>query len=136
MDNYVFPAKPPAEALAYFKAKGLKPSFHFEEVFGETHATQFTVAKATKLDLLQDIRTAVDKAINDGQTFHQFRKELEPLLKKKGWWGVRKTADPLTGELKNAQLGSFHRLKTIYDTNLRNAYHAGQWQRIWRELLL
>ena len=38
-------------------------------------------------DILSDIREAVEKAMQDGQTLEQFKKGLEPTLKSKGWWG-------------------------------------------------
>ncbi len=85
-----------------------------------------------ELDILRDIREAVDKTLAEGTTFEQFRKELAPLLVQKGWRGRAEMEDPLTSEIKNVQLGSTRRLKVIYDTNLRTAHSEGQWQRIQR----
>ena len=34
-----------------------------------------------------DIREMVQKALEEGITFHEFQKELRPKLKSKGWWG-------------------------------------------------
>lgn len=51
---------------------------------------------------------------------------LEPTLRAKGWWG-RAIVDG-----KPVQLGSPHRLRIIFDTNLRTANARGQWERIER----
>lgn len=127
-----FKAVQPEEAIKYFRQKGYKTSFDWREVWQEEHATAFTVAKATRLDILQDIRGAMDNAIADGTTFETFQSQLTPTLQKKGWWGIKEMEDPKTGELRDVQLGSARRLRTIYDTNLRSAYSAGAWERIQR----
>lgn len=119
----------PKQALEYIKNKKLHPAFSYKDVWNEEHATAFTVAKAMQLDVLSDIKGAVEKAIEKGTTFEQFKKELKPTLMQKGWWGKREMTDPLTGETITAQLGSDRRLKTIYSTNLRSAYQKGQYDR-------
>ena len=119
----------PSEALEYIKNKKLKVAFSYKDVWNEEHATAFTVAKAMQIDVLSDIKSAVEKAIKDGQSFEHFKKELKPTLIKKGWWGRRTMTDPLTGGEVEAQLGSDRRLKTIYDTNLRSAYQKAQYDR-------
>lgn len=119
----------PRQALNYIKNKKLRPAFSYKDVWNEEHAAAFTVAKAMQLDVLSDIKTAVEKAIESGTTFEQFKKDLKPTLMQKGWWGRREMADPLTGETVDAQLGSDRRLRTIYQTNLRSAYQKGQYDR-------
>lgn len=119
----------PKQALEYIKNKKLHPAFSYKDVWNEEHATAFTVAKAMQLDVLSDIKESVEKAIENGTTFEQFKKELKPTLMQKGWWGKREMTDPLTGETITAQLGSDRRLKTIYSTNLRSAYQKGQYDR-------
>ena len=121
---------PPEEAIRYFRRKGLKASFAWQDVWQEEHAKAFTVAKAMKASVLQDIRDAVDKALASGTTLEQFKSELRPLLEAHGWWGKQKAVDPLTGEEKTVQLGSPRRLRTIFDVNMRTARAAGYWQRI------
>ncbi|AMK09643.1 phage minor head protein [Pseudodesulfovibrio indicus] len=123
---------PPKEALAWFRSKGIKPSFDHTDVWREEHASAFTVAKATKLDILSDIRAEVDRALAEGRTYRDFAKNLTPTLQRKGWWGVKAQTDPLTGETRMVQLGSPRRLKVIYETNMRTARSAGQWERIQR----
>lgn len=131
-DQITFTTDPAPEVLTYFRGKGLKPSFNWRDVWGEEHAHAFTVAKAMKLDVLTTLRDAVDKAMADGQTFEQFREELEPKLKSLGWWGIQDQVDPHTGEIIKARLGSPRRLKILYESNLRSAHAAGAWERAQR----
>ncbi|MDR1176625.1 MAG: phage head morphogenesis protein [Treponema sp.] len=119
----------PTEALAYIKNKTLHPAFSYKDVWNEEHATMFTVAKAMQIDVLSDIKKAVEEAVEHGETLESFRKKLTPTLQAKGWWGRKEMTDPLTGKTVNAQLGSDRRLKIIYDTNLRSAYNHARHQR-------
>ncbi|MCG8635438.1 MAG: hypothetical protein MI863_16515 [Desulfobacterales bacterium] len=126
------PGPVPEEVLEYFRAKGWKIGFDYRDVWQAEHAHAFTVAKVTELDLLEDIREAVDQAMENGETFARFRKQLEPLLREKGWWGIKEMTDPVTGETVAARLGSPRRLKTIYRVNMKTARAAGQWDRAQR----
>lgn len=130
--GYQFPAPAPKEALDYFRSRGLQVGFDYRDVWLQEHARAFTVAKAMEFDLLDDIRAALDKAIADGTTLEQFRKDLTPLLQRKGWWGKKVMKDPLTGKRVVAQLGSPRRLRTIYRANLGAARAAGIWDRAQR----
>lgn len=133
--GFSFPGPPPKEALDYFRAKGLKPSFSHLDVWREEHTANFTVAKATQLDVLSGIHGAALRALEEGRTFRDFAKELTPELQRQGWWGKQEVVDPVTGKKRLAQLGSPRRLKTIYETNMRTARAAGQWERIQRTKL-
>jgi uncharacterized protein with gpF-like domain len=128
----VFPGTLPKEALAFLKNKGLKPGFNYQDVWREEHGYGFTVAKAMQVDVLESIRGELVKALQEGRTLAQFKKDLTPALQRLGWWGQKEMTDPLTGEVKEVQLGSPRRLRTIYDTNMRQARAAGQWQRAER----
>ncbi|MDR1252462.1 MAG: hypothetical protein LBK62_09885 [Treponema sp.] len=119
----------PKEALAYLKNKNLHPAFSYKDVWHEEHAAAFTVAKAMQLDVLSDLHTAVVDAMEQGQSFESFKKNIKPLLQQKGWWGKKEMTDPLTGQTVSAQLGSGRRLKTIYQVNMRSAYQKGQYDR-------
>lgn len=122
----------PEEAIRFLEAKGFRIGFDWRDVFGEENALAFTVAKVAEEDLLADIRAEVQRALDEGTTLADFRKRLTPYLQSRGWWGRREVTDPVTGEVRTAQLGSAHRLKLIYDTNLRTAHAAGKWARIER----
>lgn len=114
---------PPEDAIAYFRAKGYQITWSWAEMWQEAHATAFTVAKATKMDILQDIKNAVDAALVNGTTFTAFQDNLQPLLQAKGWWG--KYSDE-SG--KTVQLGSTYRLETIFRANIQSAYMAGRYK--------
>lgn len=120
----------PKKALEFFRKKGFAVSFDWQDQFNEEHNHAFTVAKMMDVDLLKDVRDAVDKAIAEGLTLEQFKKLIEPTLQKAGWWGRQEVVDPASGEIKVAQLGSPRRLRTIYRTNMSTAYAAGHWQQI------
>lgn len=132
MAETALPVVAPKEALAFFRSKGLAIGFAWQDVWQEEHARAFTVAKAMSRDLLEDIRAEVDRAIADGTTLADFRRELRPILERRGWWGRRSMVDPQTGEQKIVQLGSPRRLKTIFEVNMRSAYAAGRWERAQR----
>lgn len=123
---------PPEEALRYLRSKGYRPGFAWQDVWQQEHARAFTVAKAMRLDILADIREALDRALAEGKTFEWFRDNLKPTLMDKGWWGRKEMTDPTTGETSNVQLGSPRRLRTIFDTNIRMAHAAGDWVKIER----
>ena len=125
-------ALPPAEAVAYMQARGLlTPTFSWQDLLREEHAVQFTVAKLSRLDLLDAIYRECVKNAEQGQTLRDFAKNLRPLLEKEGWWGKRAVIDPKTGEIGTTTFDPA-RLKLIYDVNLRTAHNAGQWERIER----
>jgi len=120
----------PETAIAFFKAKGLKPTFDYRDMIQQEHDVAFTVAKMMDVDLLRTTQGLVDKGIREGWSKERFAKELGPKLQAAGWWGKGDLEDPLTGTDKRAQLGSAHRLNTIYRSNLQSAYSVGQWERI------
>ena len=121
----VFGMKPEA-AVAYLKQKGIAVSWDWQDILDDAHATAFTVAKTAKMDVLSDIYSAVVDAAEQGRTMEEFSQELTPVLQRKGWWGRQEIKNP-EGETQSVQLGSPHRLKTIYLTNMQSAYMAGRY---------
>lgn len=125
--HYAFGLEP-EEALRYLAGKDNKPSFDFHEVWEDAHSRAFTVAKAMRVDILQDIRGAVQDGMKKGLTVSQFRKSIEPALQAKGWWGKKTVTDPNTGKERVVQLGNPRRLELIYRTNLATAESAARYQ--------
>ena len=120
---YAFGLKPEA-AIKYFQAKGYALTWNWFDLWRDAHAKAFTVAKVARLDVLQDIKGMIQKSLDEGITFQQFKNELTPMLQSKGWWG--KVAVAGENGVEVAQLGSPQRLKTIYQTNLQSAYMEGR----------
>lgn len=113
---------PPEKAIKYFESLGYAITWDWRESIPAIEAQAFTVAKAMKMDILQDIKSEVTKALETGETFQTFKKNLQPILEKKGWWGKQ----IIDGE--TVQLGSPARLENIYRTNLSSAYNAGRFK--------
>jgi SPP1 gp7 family putative phage head morphogenesis protein len=109
----------PKEALEYFRKKKLAPDLDLAEVWGEEHDLAFTVAGVADEDLLAELQRAIDKAIEKGVTFREFANQLDEVLVTLGWARPDKASPP-------------RRLKTVYETNMRVARAAGQWDRITR----
>jgi len=102
----------PSQAIKFFRQKTNLTSERFGEVMGEAHARAFTVAGATSEALLNDIRTAVGKALTEGRTLEQFRSDFDLIVKRRGW---EHTGTP------------GWRAQIIYQTNLSTAYSAGEY---------
>jgi hypothetical protein len=87
----------------------------------EAHSRAFAVAGATEKSLIQDFRDAVDKAISQGTSFAEFRKDFDSIVKQHGWSHTG-TAD--------------WRAKVIYQTNLRTAFAAGRYAQMTQPAVL
>lgn len=117
----IFGMKPDA-VIEFLKNKKLATTWNFNEMKGDAHNHAFTVAKVMRRDILQDIRNGITSILEDGKTYKQVQENLVPILQAKGWWGKQDVADPRTGEIRQVQLGSPQRMKTIFQTNLQKAY--------------
>ena len=125
----------PQKALDYIKQKKLQIGFNYQDVWNEEHLTAFTAAKVMQLDILQDMKESIEKAIENGETLEQFKKNLLPILYQKGWTGKQLIEDPITKEIKEVYIDTPSRLKTIYETNLRSAYMKGRFDRAYNSTL-
>ena len=106
----------PEAALEVWRQRAANPvpTYSWWDVWQQQHSQMFTVAKTAGTDVLDDIMAAMGDALENGETFDQFESEILPLLVEKGWIGG--DADAIA-----------RRLVTIYDTNFRMSYAAGQW---------
>ena len=123
--------KTPQSIVDYLKNKQLTLTYDYNELSKQAHDKAFTVAKVTRMDLLNDIHSSLVDAIKTGKNFEAWKKEIIPTLEKKGWWGTQEITNPKTGEIKKITIGS-RRLKTIYDTNMRVAYQKQRYEQMMK----
>lgn len=84
----------PEEVVRYFDAKDTVPTWGWLDFSAPEHVLSFTVAKTAGYDVIDDLRAATQKAIADYQSYGDFVDELEPILRKKGWWGRKVAVSP------------------------------------------
>jgi uncharacterized protein with gpF-like domain len=103
------------EAVEFLRGKINVPTARWDDLWQEEHARGFMVAGAMKEDLLADFREAVDRAISEGITLEDFRKDFDTIVQKHGW---------------SYNGGRNWRSEVIYKTNIRTAYQAGRWAQL------
>jgi len=106
------------EAIRFLRDKANVTTKHWYDVLRAAHSRSFMVAGAATDGLVADLRKAVDKAIAQGTTLAEFRKDFDRIVASHGWTGWR-------GE--GTAAGRAWRTRIIYDTNLRVAYAAGRY---------
>ena len=123
---------PPAEAMAFMDGRQLSAeTYHWYDLWREEHQRAFTVGRLARGDLLEALQTSLAKSVAGDLSRRDWIKSTEQLLKNAGWWGTTEVTDPRTGELLKTRF-NHARLQLIFDTNVRQAAAAGQWQRLVR----
>lgn len=120
----------PEEALAYLKARGqITQSWSWADLWQEEHAQQFTISRLANIDLLKELQMLITASVNGDLSRTDFMRDAKAHLQARGWWGEKTVIDPITGREVTTTFNP-ERLKLIFDTNTRQAYAAGQWERI------
>jgi uncharacterized protein with gpF-like domain len=113
--------QPFAEQLAFFRAKLNLPTARWDDIMRAAHDRAFVVAGAQNTDLLDDLRSAVDRSIGEGKSLGWFQTNFDSIVVKHGWSGW-------TGE--GSKAGRDWRTTIIYQTNISTSYAAGRWQQL------
>ena len=124
------PVRPEATIEA-LRAKGLAPSLGWRDLTPEMHARAFAVAGVVQLDILADIRAAVDASVSQGETVARARARIREALTAKGWWRALEIDDG-EGGTRTVDLTAPHRVATIVRTNTAVAHSVGRWRHIRR----
>ncbi len=104
-------AKPRAyqEALEWFRAKVPMTDAQYQALSASRRRKAFTVAGVAQLDLVHEVWTAIDAALEKGTTLDEFKRSIGDKLARE--WGGKN--------------GS--RVETIFRTNMQSAYGAGRY---------
>lgn len=103
------------EQNEFLRRKLNLPSNGWTDVYGREHDYAFTVAGANRDELVADFHQAVQRAIEDGTTLEQFRRDFDRIVAKHGW---------------SYNGGRNWRSRVIYETNMRSSYMAGRFEQL------
>lgn len=132
----------PQDALDYFRNKEeQRMSWSYREIWEDEHKRAFTVAKMTKANLLNDVYQSLERAIEEGQSYEEWREKI--LNKLERTW-IGKTYGELWDEMSPEERAKHKsptkserervikesRLKTIFRTNMFSAYQAGRYRQM------
>lgn len=112
---------PFAAQVRFFRRKVNVPTAAWRDLWREEHAHGFMVAGAFKVDLVADLREIVERA-QAGRTpnepalsYDQFRRQFRAIVERHGW---------------EPRGGAAWRAGVVYDTNVRQAFNAGRFERL------
>jgi SPP1 gp7 family putative phage head morphogenesis protein len=120
----------PKQAVEYLQGRDqLTRTYSWQDLWHEEHTQQFTVSRMARMDILKAMQDGITASVQGDMSRRDWMRDMKALLKKEGWWGEIPVIDEFTGKAVTTRFDS-PRLKLIFDTNTRQAYAAGQWQRI------
>lgn len=99
------------EMQEFLRDKVSLPSKSWTDLMHRGHDRGFVVAGADSVALVEDLRGALDKAMNGGGGLEGFRKSFDEIVLQNGW---------------QYNGGRNWRTRVIYETNLRTAHQAGR----------
>lgn len=106
---------PFSEQIEFFRRKLNLPTQSWTDIYNKQHDWAFVVAGANRNAIVSDFRTAIEKAISEGTTLADFRKDFDSIVARHGW---------------SYNGGRNWRSRVIYETNLNSSYMAGRYQQM------
>lgn len=106
-----FASRPFTEGIEYFNDKAPLPTNGWQDVYGPQHDRAFMVAGANKIAIVEDFATAIQVAMENGETLEEFRGRFDDIVTRHGW------------DYKGSR---GWRSRLIYETNIRQSYNAGR----------
>ena len=108
-----FSPVPMKEAQAYWKDKVILAPGQFANLSDEAKLRAFAICGIAKSDQLQTVFSALARAIDDGISYGEFKKQTREVWKKRGWTGI----------------GAW-RVDNIFRTNIQTAYNVGRYRQM------
>lgn len=105
------------QAALRLRLANLLPTQAWDDLRHNAHDKAFVVAGAMKADLLADLATAIEKAVSQGTTLEEFRRDFRQIVARHGWTGW-------AGE--GSAKGEAWRTRVIYRTNMLTSYASGR----------
>lgn len=115
MADAAYGSLPFKEQIAFFRRKLNLPTDGWTDIYKAEHDWAFVVAGANRDAIVSDFRQAVEKAIADGTTLADFRKDFDAIVATHGW---------------SYNGGRDWRSRVIYETNLNTSYAAGRFEQL------
>lgn len=110
-----FKSLPFDEAIDFFRQKVSLPTAKWTDLWEGMHSRAFVVAGAMKSELLSDLYGSIDKALKEGTTIEDFRKDFDKTVAKHGW-SYKGNRGWRTG--------------VIFNTNMLTAYSTGRYKQM------
>lgn len=107
------------DLMKWVEARNPRAIGSWRDLGADEYARAFTAARTAGADVIDDLYYAFADTIAAGGTEKDFAALVIPTLKAKGW-------------LRGDGVDIARRVDLIYDTNLRMARGAGQWDRVQR----
>lgn len=102
-------------AIENLKGKLPEATLKWDDLAGPVHGKVFAIAGAVNADVISDIHKSLVRALENGTTITQFRKDFDATVQKNGWAYKGKRG---------------WRTKVIFDNNMRSAHMAGRWEQL------
>jgi uncharacterized protein with gpF-like domain len=103
---------PPERAVEYFRSRGTRIAGDWKSAAVAVRSRSFSVAAGMKEQVLDEIRAALQEALESGQSYEGFKRGLVPKLQAAGWLGAPgKGIKP-------------RRMDEIFRTNIQAAFAA------------
>jgi len=104
---------PMEEAQAFWADKIILGAGEFNKLSAEAKTRAFAVSGIAKGDELATVFSSLQRAIDDGISYGQFKKECREIFERRGWTGKRTW-----------------RVDNIFRTNIQTAYQVGRYKQM------